>query len=105
MKNLIPVQDLNDDQEFYKGERFRRYGVGLANTTEESDYYEYMLIYDQPPHMIMVNVSSEAGLYKAGSVICYVPLHNVPARIVVSGKEIKRMFGTENTFHLIMEKR
>jgi len=103
MKKLIPVIELKDDQEFYKGSKFRRYSVGLFGASAEDDFYDYMLIYDNSDYMILADVTSDLGRNKAGSVICYVPLHKVEGRIVVSGMEIKRMFGTEKTFHILEE--
>lgn len=103
MKKLIPVADLKDDLEFYKGAKFRLYGVGMSRASEEEDYYDYMLIYDHDKHMILANVTSDLGKHKAGSVICHVQLHDAEGRIVVSAAEIKRMFGTEKTFHILEE--
>jgi hypothetical protein len=101
MQKLIPLIEVEDDREFFKGERFRIYNVGIRNTTPETDYYEYMLVYDHSNHMLLANVTSEAGRSKAGYVICHVQLANFPDRIVVSGKEIKRMLGTDKTFYLL----
>lgn len=100
MKNLIPLSELDDNQEFYKGAKFRLYGVGLSQANPEEDYYDYMLIYDHSDHMTLANVTSDKGRHKAGSVICYVPLHKVEGRIVVSAAEMKRMFGIEKTFFI-----
>lgn len=98
MKKLIPVIELKDNEEFFKGTKFRLYGVGLQNATQETDFYEYMLIYDNPNYMTLANVSSELGRYKAGHVLCHIPIHKIEGRIVVSGKEIKRMLDAEKTF-------
>ena len=67
--------------------------------TEEDDYYEYMLVYDgASPHMMLVNVSSEAGSHKAGSVVCAIKMLTNVNRAVVTAEAVAYSMGTKNMF-------
>lgn len=95
----IPLQEIAGDVEFYRGTRFRRYGVGLNGVAEKDDYYEYMLVdTDTTSYMLFVNVSSESGSHKAGHVSCYVQKLVDVNRAVVTAEAIKYSVGKEHMY-------
>lgn len=95
----IPLLEIAGDVEFYRGTRFRQYGVGLNGAAEQDDYYEYMLAYESYAfHMLLVNVSSEAGSYKAGGVVCAIKMLANVNRAVVTAEAVAYSMGTENMF-------
>lgn len=40
---LVPFKDILDTDEFWRGTRFRIYGIGLNVKDKIHDYYEYIL--------------------------------------------------------------
>ena len=96
----IPLQEIAGDVEFYRGTRFRRYGAGLNGVNEEDDYYEYMLVHEgySTSSMMLVNVSSEAGRYKAGHVVCEIKMLANVNRAVVTAEAVAYSMGTERIF-------
>jgi hypothetical protein len=97
---LTPLADIDDDQEFYRGNIFRKFAVGMNVNSKEDYYYDYMLVDNTDPHMILVNVSREASRHKAGAVIAYVNKLENDTRIVVTAKAVKYSLGTKNIFLL-----
>ncbi len=97
---LIPLRDIPDDQEFWKGSLFRLYEVGMNVKDKTDDFYEYMLVLDlsTPDYMILANSSREAGRAKRGYVICHVRKLEDAGRHVVTGAAMKYSFGTEHTY-------
>jgi hypothetical protein len=97
---LIPLRDVPDDQEFWRGSLFRLYEVGMNVKDKTDDFYEYMLVLDNsfPGFMILANSSREAGQAKRGAVICHVQLLEKADRAVVTGAAMKYSFGTEHTY-------
>ena len=97
---LIPLRDIPDEQEFWKGALFRLYEVGMNVTDKEEDFYEYMLVSDNSisEYMILANSSREAGRANRGYVICYVQRLKNVNRAVVTGAAMKYSFGTEHTY-------
>lgn len=95
---LIPVKDIADDAEFYRGRRFRIYNIGLNVADKADDYYEYMLAELPGDHdyMLLTNVVG----YKSGSALALVKISNDAHRVVVTGAAIKFSLGTEDTFYL-----
>jgi hypothetical protein len=95
---LTPLSDVVDDVEFFRGKRFRKYQVGMLDVEEDADYYEYMLIDNSDPYMLVVNVSIEAGINKAGAVVCYVQKLVSVDRAVVTASAMKYSMGLRNMF-------
>ncbi|GAA4055506.1 hypothetical protein GCM10022409_48400 [Hymenobacter glaciei] len=95
---LIPLNEIASDAEFFRGTRFRSYKVGMSNVNEEDDYYEYLLVDNGDPYMLLVNSSSGHGRIKAGNVMCYVQkLPNVN-RAVVTAAAMQYSMGLANIF-------
>ncbi|MBW1294159.1 hypothetical protein [Aquimarina litoralis] len=91
---LIPLKDIADTQEFWRGTRFRHYGVNVSD--KESDFYEYMLaeIPGNKEHMVLTCVEG----YKSGIALALVKTSKDKTKFVVTGKAIKYAMGIENTF-------
>jgi len=97
---LIPLKDISDEHEFWKGSLFRLYEVGMNVKDKTEDFYEYMLVLDNsfPGYMILANSSREAGRAKRGYVMCHVKMLEGAKRHVVTGAAMKYSFGTELTY-------
>ena len=95
---LIPLTDINDQDEFWMGTRFRIYNVGLNVSNKDDDYYEYMLaeIPGDSNYMLMTNVVG----HKSGSALALVKTTLDQNRYIVTGKSIKFSIGTEKTYLL-----
>ena len=93
---LIPIINIKDDDEFWRGTRFRIYNVGLNVKDKKDDYYEYMLaqIPGDREHFLLTNVVG----YKSGAALALVKTSDDKTKIVVTGKAIKFSIGTDNTF-------
>ena len=91
---LVPLTEINDDEEFFIGTRFRIYNVGLNVQKKEDDFYEYMLtqVPGESEHLNMSNVNG----HKAGYSLALVKLKI--GTLVVTGKALKFSIGTKNTF-------
>jgi hypothetical protein len=94
-KKMTPLRDIEDNREFWKGTRFRKYGVGLNVKNKDEDYYEYMLT-EIPPKRDRMMLTHVNG-YKSGSVISFIKTSET-TKFVVSGKEIKNCLGLINTY-------
>ncbi|WP_299435634.1 hypothetical protein [uncultured Aquimarina sp.] len=93
---LIPLEMIKDDHEFWRGTRFRHYGVGLNVESKEDDFYEYMLaeIPGERDFMLLTCVEG----YKSGCALSLVKILDDKSKIVVTGKAIKYSMGTKNTY-------
>ena len=93
---LIPIKDIKDTDEFWRGTRFRLYNVGQNVKDKKDDYYEYMLaqIPGDNDHFLLTNVVG----YKSGAALGLVKTSDDKSKIVVTGKEIKYFIGTEDTY-------
>ena len=93
---LIPLTDLDDKTEIWRGTRFRQYNVGLNVSDKSQDYYEYMLVEipGENEHMLLTCVEG----YKSGIALAYVKTSNNEMKFVVEGKEIKRSLGIKDTY-------
>lgn len=93
---LLPLKDINDEIEFWKGTRFRQYGVGLNLENKENDFYEYMLaeIPGEKDFMLLTCVEG----YNSGSALALVKTLDDESRFVVNGKAIKYSMGIENIY-------
>lgn len=93
---LTPLKDVYDEQEFWRGTRFRQYKVGLNVENEEEDYYEYMLaeIPGEKDYMLLTCVEG----YKAGIALALVKMAEDKSKRVVKGKAVKYSMGTKNTY-------
>ena len=93
---LIPLKDVKDDAEFWKGTRFRSYNVGMNVTNNEDDYYEYMLV-EIPggnEHMLLTCVQG----YKSGSALALVKTALDKTKLIVDGKSIKKSLGIDESY-------
>lgn len=96
---LIPLKDIPDDHEFWHGSRFRQFNVGLNVKDKSEDYYDYMLA-DIPgnyEHMLLTNVTQDAGKHKAGLALALVKINLGNARVVLA-EAMKYSMGVENVF-------
>ena len=93
---LKPLTVIPDDQEFWKGTRFRQYGVGLNVENKEDDFYEYMLAEIPGEREFMLLTCVEG--YKSGSALALVKTELDKSKFIVNGKAIKYSMGTENTY-------
>jgi len=93
---LVPLEMIRDDQEFWRGTRFRQYGIGLNVENKAEDYYEYMLaeIPGEKDFMLLTCVEG----YKSGCALSLVKILDDNSKIVVTGKAIKYSMGTKNTY-------
>jgi len=91
---LIPLRDIRDEQEFWRGTRFRHYGVNV--TDQESDFYEYMLAEIPGERGFMLLTCVEG--YKAGIALAMVKTTEDKTKFIVTGKAIKYAMGIENTY-------
>ncbi len=95
---LIPINEINDEQEFWRGTRFRIYNVGLNVKDKKDDYYEYMLaqIPNDKEHFLLTNIVG----YKSGAALGLVKISDDQNKIVVTAKEIKFFMGIEDVYFL-----
>lgn len=98
---LIPLKDVNDEIEFWKGTRFRIYGIGLNVENKNDDFYEYMLA-EIPVERAFMLLTCVEG-YKSGSTIALVKTSQNKSKFIVKCKEVKFSIGIENVY-LIDEK-
>lgn len=91
-----PISEINDKTKFYRGSRFRQYGIGLNVKNKEDDYYEYMLtiVLGEPDHLLLMCVEG----YKSGSPLAYVKTE--PNEMYVTANSLKRSMGVENVYLL-----
>ena len=93
---LKPLKIIPDNQEFWKGTRFRQYGVGLNVENKEDDFYEYMLAEIPGEREFMLLTCVEG--FKSGSALALVKTELDKSKFIVNGKAIKYSMGTENTY-------
>jgi len=64
----IPFSEINDNDEFWSGAIFRRYGTNLNIISQEEDFFEYMLV-DDPgfEYMLCVHIDK----WEAGTSVCH----------------------------------
>ena len=93
---LIPLKRIKDEEEFWKGSRFRQYKIGLNLENKEDDFYEYMLteIPGEKEYMVLTCVEG----YKSGSTLALVKTLEDKSRFVVTAKAIKYSMGIENVY-------
>lgn len=95
---MIPLKDIHDTVEFWRGTRFRKYNVGLNVQHKMEDYYEYMLAENpsEPEYFLLINVVG----YKSGSVLALVKVSEVKNRDVVTAGAVKNSLGVEDVYVL-----
>jgi len=95
---LIPLKDINDNAEYYKGTRFRLYKVMMNLVDGQNDYYEYMLaeIPGERDFMLLTCVKG----YKSGSALALVKTSEDKSKFIVNGKAIKYSIGVKSTYLL-----
>ncbi|MDH7913041.1 hypothetical protein [Winogradskyella sp. SYSU M77433] len=93
---IIPLKDIDNDKEFYKGTRFRQYEIGLNFTKKEDNFYEYMLA-EVPGNNDYMLLTCVVG-HKSGSALAWVKTISDKSRFVVNAKALKYSMGTENTY-------
>lgn len=87
--DLIPFNELHDEDEFWRGARFVRKGTGLLNVNSDKDYFEYMLISDSSSkdHMICAHIDE----FEAGAIVSHVKTTLPDSNsLTVTAKEFKR---------------
>ncbi len=96
--NLIALEKILNEQEFWKGTRFRQYEIGLNIENKEDDFYEYMLaeIPGEREYMLLTCVEG----YKSGSALALVKTSDDKSKFIVLGKAIKYSMGIENVYLL-----
>ena len=94
--NLIPLKDIKDKTEFWKGTRFRHYEIGLNIENKKDDFYEYMLaeIPGEKDFMLLTCVEG----YKSGSALALVKTQINKTKLIVTAKAMKFSMGIENTY-------
>lgn len=92
---LRPLIQIHDEQEFWRGTRFRQYEVGLNVESKKDDYYEYMLA-EIPGENYMLLTCVKG--YKAGIALALVKMADDKSRRVVKGKAVKYAMGIKDTF-------
>ena len=95
-KIFIPISELNDTYEFWRGSRFRQYGIGLNVNSPEEDYYEYMLC-EIPGNRDEMLLTCCEG-YKSGCALAYVKTIEDKTKFKVDAKAIKYSMGEENIY-------
>jgi len=92
---IIKLTDVEDSEEFYLGTRFRIYNVGLNESDESEDFYEYILaeIPAEKEHMLLTNVIG----HKSGKALAYVKTKRESNSFVVTGNDVKFSIGTKKT--------
>jgi hypothetical protein len=95
---LVPLKEINDDQKFFRGTRFRQYNMGMNVENIEDDYYEYMLaqIPGEKEYMLLICIEG----YKAGTPLAYVRVSEDKSTFIVTGKAMKDSMGVDNTYLL-----
>ena len=93
---LIPLSEIKDNDEFWKGTKFRQYRIGLNISDSEEDYYEYMLV-EIPGEKNYMLLTCLTG-HKSGSTLALVKTVDKTNKFVVSGKTIKYSVGVQNTY-------
>lgn len=90
------IAEVNDEKKFYRGTRFRQYGIGPNAQSKEYDYYEYMLtiVPGESDHLLLICVEG----YKSGNPLAYVKTE--PNTMYVTAKSLKRSKGVENVYVL-----
>ncbi len=96
---LIPLIEIDDNKQFWKGTRFRVHGVGLNVENQADDYYEYMLA-EIPGERDSMLITCVVG-YKSGSALGFVKTSADKSQFSVSGKGLKEAVGTENVYLVI----
>ena len=97
--DLIPLSDIPDSHEFWHGNIFRQFKVGMNIEDKSQDYYDYMLA-DIPgnyEYMLLTNVTRDAGKYKAGLALALVKI-NLGSRRVVLAEAVKYSMGVEDVY-------
>lgn len=95
---LIPINDIPDDYEIWKGTVFRVINIGM-NVPKEKDFYDYMLVNIpwEADFLILVNVTHDN--IKAGAVYgTAVKVLSPGVAATVSGKAIKEALSLETCF-------
>jgi len=84
----IPFKEINDNDEFWCGAKFQKYGTTINNITPAEDYYEYMLFLDHSlkEWMICANIDT----WERGAVACHIKLTKGLGRKTVTAKEFKK---------------
>jgi len=93
---LIPLEAIKDDELFWRGTRFRQYGVDPNVENKEEGFYEYMLaeIPGERDFMLLTCVEG----YKSGCALALVKMLDDKNNIAVNGKAIKYSMGIKNTY-------
>jgi hypothetical protein len=96
--NLIAFEKIPNEQEFWKGTRFRQYEIGLNVENKEDDFHEYMLaeIPGEREYMLLTCVVG----YKSGSALALVKTSDDKSKFIVLAKAIKYSMGIENIYLL-----
>ncbi|WP_179007811.1 hypothetical protein [Winogradskyella forsetii] len=91
-----PIIEIDDSREFYRGTRFRQYGIGLNVKRKDDDYYEYMLtiVPGESDYLLLTCVEG----YKSGSPLALVKTE--ANEMYVTAKSLKRSMGIENVYLL-----
>lgn len=90
------IIEIDDNRKFYRGTRFRQYGIGLNVKSKDDDYYEYMLtiVPGESDYLLLTCVEG----YKSGSPLALVKTE--PNEMYVTAKSLKRSMGIENVYLL-----
>lgn len=94
--NLTPLAEIPDDEEFWKGTRFRQYEIGLNVENKKDDFYEYMLaeLPGESEYMLLTCVEG----YKSGSALALVKTSEDKSKFIVTSKAVKYSMGIENIY-------
>ena len=86
---LIPIKDIDEQDEFFGGARFIKKYTGLRKIEAEEDFFEYMLFNDNASNDWMI--FAHIDRYEAGSVVSQVKTTTADTgRKTVTAKELIR---------------
>jgi hypothetical protein len=102
---LIPLHDIDSDQEFWSGTKLRVLNVGMYVEDKSEDYYDYILAYANwdSDSMMIVNITENNS--KAGSVYGgVIPIRTDLGKAVVTKAGFQHTLGNElKDWYLIIE--
>jgi hypothetical protein len=93
---ITPLADIADNVEFWRGTRFRQYGIGLNVEKAEDDFYEYMLtlVPGESEYLLLTCVEG----YKSGSPLAFVKTEISKNLKCVTASSMKLSMGVENVY-------
>ena len=93
---LVPINNYDNDHEFYRGTVIREFEIGLNVSNSDEDYYDYMLVNDPSDneYFILVNISFKNG--KAGALRTHIKYKK--NTMFTTKNEIIKMLNSKNIY-------